>query len=137
MLPYTPLHHLLLEGLERPVVLTSGNLSEEPQCTDNDDARAKLSALADHLLMHDRAIVNRLDDSVVRVMDGAPRVLRRARGYAPAPLPLPAGFAGAPPLLAMGGELKNTFCLVQDGRATLSQHIGDLEDAATYADYRA
>ena len=136
MLPYTPLHHLLLEGLERPVVLTSGNLSEEPQCTDNDDARAKLSALADHLLMHDRAIVNRLDDSVVRVMDGAPRVLRRARGYAPAPLPLPAGFAGAPPLLAMGGELKNTFCLVQDGRATLSQHIGDLEDAATYADYR-
>ncbi len=137
MLPYTPLHHLLLEGLERPIVLTSGNLSEEPQCTDNHEARAKLSALADHLLMHDRPIVNRQDNSVVRVMAGAPRVLRRARGYAPVPLPLPAGFADAPPLLAMGGELKSAFCLVRDGRATLSQHIGDLEDAATFADYRA
>jgi hydrogenase maturation protein HypF len=136
MLPYTPLHHLLLEGLDRPIVLTSGNRSEEPQVTDNEEARARLSGIADHLLMHDRAIVNRLDDSVVRVMDGAPRPLRRARGYAPAPLPLPAGFAAAPPVLAMGGELKNTFCLVQDGQATLSQHIGDLEDAATYADYR-
>jgi hydrogenase maturation protein HypF len=137
MLPYTPLHHLLLEGLDRPIVLTSGNLSEEPQCTGNEAARAKLSGIADHLLMHDRAIVNRVDDSVIRVMDGAPRVLRRARGYAPAPLPLPEGFASAPALLAMGGELKSTFCVVQDGRATLSQHIGDLEDAATYADYRA
>ncbi len=136
MLPYTPLHHLLLEGLERPIVLTSGNLSEEPQVTGNDEARARLSALADHLLTHDRAIVNRLDDSVVRVMDGAPRLLRRARGYAPASLPLPEGFANAAPLLAMGAELKSTFCLVRDGAATLSQHIGDLEDAATYADYR-
>ena len=87
--------------------------------------------------MHDRAIVNRLDNSVVRVIDGAPRLLRRARGYAPAPLALPEGFAAAPALLAMGGELKNTFCLVQDGRAILSQHMGDLEDAATFADYRA
>jgi hydrogenase maturation protein HypF len=136
MLPYTPLHHLLLEGLERPIVLTSGNLSEEPQCTGNEEARDKLSAMADHLLMHDRIIVNRLDDSVVRELDGAPRMLRRGRGYAPAPRPLPQGFESSPPLLAMGGELKNTFCLVQDGRATLSQHIGDLEDAATHADYR-
>ncbi len=136
MLPYTPLHHLLLEGLGRPIVLTSGNLSEEPQCTGNDEARAKLGALADHLLLHDRAIVSRLDDSVARVMDGAPRLLRRARGYAPAPLRLPAGLAGAPPLLAMGGELKSTFCLVQDGKAVLSQHLGDLEDAPTFADYR-
>ncbi len=137
MLPYTPLHYLLLEGLDRPIVLTSGNRSEEPQCTDNEVARARLSGIADHWLMHDRAIVNRLDDSLVRVMDRGPRLLRRARGYAPAPLALPEGFAGAPPLLAMGGELKNTFCLVQDGRATLSQHMGDLEDAATFADYRA
>ncbi len=137
MLPYTPLHHLLLEGLERPIVLTSGNPSEEPQCTGNEAARARLSGITGHLLMHDRAILNRVDDSVVRVMDGAPRLLRRARGYAPAPLPLPDGFASAPPILAMGAELKNTFCLLQDGRATLSQHIGDLEDAATFADYRA
>ncbi len=137
MLPYTALHHLLLEGLGRPLVLTSGNRSEEPQVTSNEAARAKLAGIADHLLMHDRAIVNRVDDSVVRVMDGAPRLLRRARGYAPAPLPLPEGLASAPPILAMGAELKNAFCLVQDGQATLSQHIGDLEDAATYADYRA
>jgi hydrogenase maturation protein HypF len=136
MLPYTPLHHHLLEGLDRPIVLTSGNRSEEPQVTDNEDARIRLSGIADHLLMHDRAIVNRLDDSVARIIDGAPRLLRRARGYAPAPLPLPNGFAATPPLLAMGGELKNTFCLVQDGSATLSQHIGDLEDAATFEDYR-
>jgi hydrogenase maturation protein HypF len=137
MLPYTPLHHLLFEDLERPIVLTSGNRSEEPQCIDNEAAREKLSGIADSWLMHDRAIVNRLDDSVVRVIDGAPRLLRRARGYAPAPLSLPRDFAGGPPLLAMGGELKNAFCLLRDGRATLSQHIGDLEDAATFADYRA
>jgi hydrogenase maturation protein HypF len=136
MLPYTPLHHLLLEELDRPIVLTSGNLSEEPQCTGNEEARATLSALADHLLTHDRDIVNRVDDSVVRVMDGAPRLLRRARGYAPASLPLKQGLRDAPPLLAMGGELKSTFCLVKDGQATLSQHIGDLEDAATFADYQ-
>jgi hydrogenase maturation protein HypF len=136
MLPYTPLHHLLLQGTDGPLVLTSGNRSAEPQCTDNQQARTALVPLADYLLVHDRAIHNRADDSVVRVMDGASRVLRRARGYAPAPLPLPAGFDAAPPLLAMGGELKNTFCLVRDGEAILSQHMGDLEDAATHADYR-
>ena len=86
--------------------------------------------------MHDRAIINRLDDSVVRTMGGAPRLLRRARGYAPAPLMLPPGFETASDILAMGAELKNTFCLIKDGQAILSQHIGDLEDAAANSDYR-
>ena len=83
MLPYTPLHHLLLENFGRPIVLTSGNRSDEPQCVDNEEARDRLSTIADYFLMHDRDIVNRLDDSVARVMAGAPRLLRRARGYAP------------------------------------------------------
>jgi hydrogenase maturation protein HypF len=136
MLPYTPLHHLLLAALERPIVLTSGNRSDEPQAIDNDDARRRLAGIADYWLLHDREIVNRLDDSVARIADGAPRLLRRARGYAPAPLPLAEGFAAARPVLAMGGELKNSFCLLQRGRAILSQHMGDLENAASQRDYR-
>lgn len=137
MLPYTPLHHLLMRDLARPIVLTSGNRSDEPQCTGNDEARRRLSGIADHWLMHDRDIVNRLDDSVARVIDGAPAMLRRARGFAPDPIRLPAGFGEAPRVLAMGAELKSTFCLLRDGEAVLSQHIGDLEEAATHADYRA
>ncbi|MEJ2576180.1 MAG: carbamoyltransferase HypF, partial [Gammaproteobacteria bacterium] len=133
MLPYSPVHHLLLadwrERAAGALVMTSGNLSDEPQCIDNAEAHGRLTEIADALLMHDREIVNRADDSVVRVLDGAPRLLRRARGYAPAAISLPAGFADAPPLLALGGELKNTLCLVRDGRAVLSQHLGDLEDA--------
>lgn len=136
MLPYTPLHALLMATFGRPLVMTSGNLTEEPQCTNNDPARLSLSGIADVALMHDRGIVNRLDDSVVRVIAGAPRLLRRARGYAPAPIALPQGFEMAGPLLAMGGELKASFCLVDGGQATLSQHLGDLEDAETFDDYR-
>jgi hydrogenase maturation protein HypF len=136
MLPYTPLHHLLLESIERPIVLTSGNLSEEPQCITNDEARRKLAGIADYGLFHDRDIVNRIDDSVTRVLAGERSVLRRARGYAPAPLALPEGFAASPPVLALGGELKNTFCLVKNGQAILSQHMGDLEDTATFTEYR-
>jgi hydrogenase maturation protein HypF len=136
MLPYTPLHHLLLEHIDRPIVLTSGNISDEPQCIGNDEARLKLSGIADYGLFHDRDIVNRIDDSVTRVMGGEVRVLRRARGYAPAPIALPEGFEASPPVLAMGGELKNTFCLLKNGQAILSQHLGDLEDAATFAEYR-
>lgn len=131
MLPYSPLHHLLLEQWDRPLVMTSGNLTEEPQCTQNDEALARLGALADVLLLHDRAIRNRVDDSLVRVMAGAPRLLRRARGHAPTPIALPPGCADAPPLVALGGELKNTICLVRDGQAILSQHLGDLEEAKT------
>jgi len=135
MLPYTPLHHLLMRDMVRPVVLTSGNLSDEPQCIDNHDATDRLQQIADYWLLHDRDIVNRLDDSVVRVVDGASRILRRARGYAPESLRLPPGFEGAPAVLAMGAELKNSFCLLKDGTAILSQHMGDLEDVATLADY--
>jgi hydrogenase maturation protein HypF len=135
MLPNTPQHHLLLRDVDRPIVLTSGNLSDEPQCISNEDARQRLSTIADYILMHDREIARRVDDSVIRVMAGAPTILRRARGFAPAPIELPEGFAAAPPVLAMGGELKNTFCLSQDGHAVLSHHMGDLEDARTFADY--
>ena len=136
MLPYTPLHRILMEDLARPIVLTSGNRSDEPQCIGNGEARERLAGIADYFLMHDRDIVNRLDDSVARVMAGKPRLLRRARGHAPAPMPLPPGFEDAPAILAMGGELKSTFCLLKDGQAIVSQHMGDLEEAATHADYR-
>ncbi len=136
MLPYTPLHHLLLKSLNFPVVMTSGNQSDVPQCTDNDDALKQLNGIADYWLLHDRDIRNRVDDSVTRVINDKPRLLRRARGYAPASLPLPPGFENAPDLLAYGGELKNTFCMVKDGHAILSQHMGDLENASTYTDYQ-
>ena len=135
MLPNTPLHHLLLKRMERPIVLTSGNLSDEPQAIEREDARRRLSDIADYLLEHNRPIARRVDDSVVRVVAGRTRILRRARGYAPAPLPLPPGFERAPRVLAFGGELKNTFCLLGGGSAILSGHIGDLENALTRADY--
>jgi len=135
MLPYSPLHHLLLQDWGRPLVMTSGNLSDEPQCIANDDASDRLGGLADLYLLHDREIVNRVDDSVVRVMAGAPRLLRRARGYAPTPILLPPGFEKAPPVLALGGELKNTVGLLRNGQLVLSQHLGDLEDARTADEY--
>ncbi len=136
MLPYSPLHHLLgadwlRHGVGGPLVMTSGNLSDEPQCIDNAEADGRLGGIADLFLLHDRAIVNRVDDSVVRGMAGKARLLRRARGFAPAALPLPEGFAAAPPVLALGGELKSSVCLLRDGQAVISQHLGDLEDART------
>ncbi len=136
MLPTTPLHALLLDGLDRPVVMTSGNVADEPQATGNEEAFERLASIAPYALVHDREIANRVDDSLVRMMAGKPRMLRRARGYAPAPLALPPGFEAAPQVLAMGGELKATFCLVRDGEAILSQHQGDLENAETFDDYR-
>ncbi|WP_346891795.1 carbamoyltransferase HypF [uncultured Roseibium sp.] len=136
MLPYTPLHHDLFAAADGPLVFTSGNLSDEPQAIGNYDARTRLADIADLWLMHDREIVNRLDDSVVRVDAPGPQILRRARGFAPAPLVLPDPFRDAPPVLAMGGELKSTFCLFKDGQAILSQHLGDLEEAATHMEYR-
>ncbi len=136
MLPYTPLHHLLMQQLDNPIVLTSGNVSDEPQCIDNDDAVAKLSGIVDGFLLHNRDIVNRLDDSVLKVMADAPRTLRRARGFSPSALVLPQGFENAHGVLAMGGELKNTFCLLQHGQAIMSQHMGDLEHAAVHEDYQ-
>lgn len=136
MLPNTPLHHLLLRRMNRPIVLTSGNLADEPQCIDDDEAKQRLGHIAEFMLTHNRPIAQRVDDSVVKVIADEPRILRRARGYAPASLRLPAGFENAPPVLAFGSELKNTFCLLKDGAAILSQHIGDLEDALTQADYQ-
>ncbi|HEX4296025.1 MAG TPA: carbamoyltransferase HypF [Rhizomicrobium sp.] len=136
MLPYTPLHMLVVENFDTPLVMTSGNIAHEPQVTGNDEVHAKLGRIADHVLMHDRDIANRIDDSVVRIMAGRPRSIRRARGYAPSPMKLPKGFEDAPEIFAFGGELKSTFCLVKDGQAILSQHQGDLEDAATFDDYQ-
>src|SRR5580658_136762 len=136
MLPYTPLHKLILEEFDVPLVMTSGNISHEPQVTDNAEIRVKLGAIADSVLLHNRNIANRIDDSVVRVMGGRARTLRRARGFAPSPIALPKSFAKAPEVLAFGGELKSAFCLIKDGAAILSQHQGDLEDAATFDDYQ-
>jgi hydrogenase maturation protein HypF len=122
-LPYTPLHHLLLECFEA-LVMTSGNLAEEPIASED----AELPAVADAVLTHDRPIVHKCDDSVVRVVNGQRQFLRRARGFAPNAI----RFAGdSPHLLAVGGELKNTFCLARDGWAFLSQHIGDLKELKT------
>ncbi len=129
MLAYTPLHHLLLERVCRPLVMTSGNASEEPIAIANDDARQRLAGIADAFLLHDREIVARYDDSVVRVVCGAPLFLRRARGYAPLPIDLP--IESPVPLVAVGPHLKHTFTLVHGRRAYLSQHIGDLENLET------
>jgi hydrogenase maturation protein HypF len=136
MLAYTPLHKLILEKFDVPLVMTSGNISHEPQVTDNAEVRAKLGSIADSVLLHDRDIANRIDDSVVRVMSGRARTLRRARGFAPGPIALPRSFADTPEVLAFGGELKSTFCLIKDGMAIPSQHQGDLEDVATFDDYQ-
>lgn len=136
MLPYTPLHHLLLRRAGVPLVMTSGNMTDEPQVTGNDEAREKLAGIADFRLSHDRDIANRLDDSVMRVDAPGPQIIRRARGLAPEPLRLAEAFGKSPRILAMGGELKAAFCLLADGQATLSQHMGDLEEAATHGDYR-
>ena len=140
MLPSTGLHQLVLRRMKRPIVLTSGNLSDEPQAIELDALKQRFRidkrSGIDFVLDHDRPIARRIDDSVMRMLDGAPRVLRRARGLAPEPIALPPGFGAAPRVLAYGGELKNSICLLRDGQAVLSQHIGDLEDAATHADYR-
>ena len=135
MLPSTPLHVLMFRRMTRPVVMTSGNLADEPQATDDAEAAARLGQVAPYALVHDRAIANRVDDSVLRLAAGKVRVLRRARGHAPASIRLPAGFEAAPQILAFGPEMKATFCMVKDGRAVLSQHQGDLENAATFDDY--
>jgi hydrogenase maturation protein HypF len=129
MLPYTPLHHLLLAKVGGPIVLTSGNISDEPIAYADDDALARLAGIADAFLTHDRAIHIRTDDSVVRPLRGRETLLRRSRGYAPEPLGLAARLPR--PVLACGAELKNTFCLAAEDRAFVSQHIGDLENFET------
>jgi len=129
MLPYTPLHHLLLAAVTRPIVLTSGNVSDEPIVYRDDEARERLAGIADAFLVHDRAIHVRTDDSVARAFRGRPMLLRRSRGYVPEPITIRSGFPR--PVLACGAELKNTFCLARDRRAFVSHHIGDLENAET------
>ena len=127
MLPYTPLHHLLLDSFGGVLVMTSGNLSGEPQVVTNAEARAKLAGFADGFVMHDRDIARRLDDSVER--SDPPMILRRARGRVPGTLPLPEGFEAAPQVLALGGQMKGAICLLKNGQALLGHHLGDLDDA--------
>lgn len=133
MLPYTPLHHLLLADSERPLVMTSGNLSEEPIATGNSEALDRLAGIADGFLLHDRDIYSRYDDSVVRVVDELVEPVRRARGYAPHPIKLP--FTSDIDILAAGPEQKNTFTLLKGEYAFVSQHIGDMENAETLEHY--
>jgi len=135
MLPYTPLHLLLMEpqtGYPEVLVMTSGNLSEEPIAYEDADARLRLSELADGFLMHNRPIHMRVDDSVVRTFADQPYLIRRSRGYAPDPLVLPEAL---PSVFAAGAELKNTFCLIRQDYAFVSHHIGDLENYETLRSY--
>ncbi|HSK95520.1 MAG TPA: carbamoyltransferase HypF, partial [Euzebyales bacterium] len=133
MLPYTPLHHLLTGAHRGPLVLTSGNVSDEPIAYDDADARTRLSHIADAFLTHDRPIHIRVDDSVARVVDGRALPLRRSRGFAPQPVATAWAFPRH--VLAVGAELKNTVCLAKDRRAVLSHHIGDLENYETFRSF--
>jgi len=135
MIAYTPLHHLLLDEVCRPLVMTSGNLSDEPIAIDNDEALERLSGIADLFLLHDRQILSRVDDSVARVVDGAPLLARRARGYAPLTLRLPVSSSRV--LVAVGPHLKNTFTLVHGNAAHVSPHIGDLDSIESLDHFRA
>jgi hydrogenase maturation protein HypF len=139
MLPYSPLHYLLFtpltsEDLQMPawLVMTSGNFADEPIVTDNDVALTQLARIADCLLLHNRAIHMPCDDSVLRVHANQPLPVRRSRGYAPLPIKLPFSVL---PMLAVGGELKNTFCLARDDHAFMSQHIGDMQDVDTLENF--
>ncbi|GFE60261.1 carbamoyltransferase HypF [Geobacter sp. AOG2] len=133
MLPYAPIHHLLMRDHFQALVMTSGNVSDEPVAFEDNDALKRLSAIADYFLVHDRPIHIRSDDSVMRVFQGKPLFYRRARGYAPRAVRLPFKM---PPLLAVGAELKGAVCLVQGEQAFLSQHIGDLQNSSTCDSFR-
>jgi hydrogenase maturation protein HypF len=133
MLPYTPLHHLLLAQIDFPVVATSGNLSDEPICTDEHEAMRRLNGIADLFLVHNRPIARHVDDSVVRLMAGRELVLRRARGYAPLPIELKHPL---PPTLAVGAHLKSTVAISVERQVFISQHLGDLETVAAFTAFR-
>ncbi|HSD87788.1 MAG TPA: carbamoyltransferase HypF, partial [Kofleriaceae bacterium] len=135
MLPYTPLHHLLMRLVQRPLVMTSANPSDEPICASNEEAVARLATIADALLVHDREIATRCDDSVARVIAGKPTLLRRSRGYVPRPIAL--AHAVEQPVLAVGAQLKNTFCVATGDSAYLGPHIGDLENLAALEFFEA
>jgi hydrogenase maturation protein HypF len=132
MLPYTPLHHLLLRDTCLPLVMTSGNLTEEPIVKDNDEAVRRLNSIADYFLVHNRDVYARYDDSVTLVEAGIPRFARRARGYAPFPIRLP---FKSRQIMGAGAEEKNTFCLTRDNYAFVSQHIGDMDNIETMEHY--
>ncbi len=135
MLPYSPLHHVLLSDVGLPLVMTSGNLSDEPIAYRDEDARARLAGIADVVLVHDRPIHIRTDDSVVRAIPGrAPLLLRRSRGYVPASIGLP--LVAPRPVVAYGAQLKSTFCVAKGRRAWVSHHIGDLENWETLRSFR-
>ncbi|HEY9870672.1 MAG TPA: carbamoyltransferase HypF, partial [Candidatus Obscuribacterales bacterium] len=134
MLPYSPLHHLIMIDFGGPLVATSGNRSEEPIATDNDLALEQLGDIADAFLVHDRPILSRYDDSVARVYEGTEILVRRSRGYAPLPLEL--SVTADVPVLACGGHMKNTFCLIAGNQAYLSQHIGDLDNPETVQHFK-
>ncbi|MBY5992403.1 carbamoyltransferase HypF [Ferrimonas balearica] len=136
MLASNPLQHRLMALMGRPLVMTSGNASGRPPCIDDAVALEELGPIADKLLTHNRAIVNRADDSILMVEAGVPQLLRRARGFVPTPVPLPPGFEAADGILAHGPDLKNTFCLLRHGQALLSPHLGDLADPDLFAAYR-
>lgn len=134
MLPYTPLHHLLLEQGFRALVMTSANQSDEPIAHEDREARARLAQIADVFLSHNRRIHARTDDSIARVLADRPLLLRRSRGYVPRAVALP---VAGPDILAVGAELKNTICLTRGDRAFLSQHIGDLKNLEVYDSFKA
>lgn len=133
LLPYTPLHHLLMRSCGLPLVMTSGNLSEEPIARSNDEALRRLSGIADYFLWHNRDIHVCYDDSVAQVIDNEACLVRRARGYAPYPVHLP--FSAAQPVLSCGADMKGTFCLMRDNHAFISQHIGDMENTETLSHF--
>ncbi|EMG6372128.1 carbamoyltransferase HypF [Salmonella enterica subsp. diarizonae serovar 11:k:z53] len=133
MLPANPLQHLLLQELNDPLVMTSGNLSGRPPAITNEQALDDLHEIADGFLLHNRDIVQRMDDSVVR---DSGEMLRRSRGYVPDAIALPPGFRDVPPILCLGADLKNTFCLVRGEQAVVSQHLGDLSDDGIQAQWR-
>ncbi|NJK56790.1 MAG: carbamoyltransferase HypF [Pleurocapsa sp. SU_5_0] len=132
MLPYTPLHHLLTRELNFPIVATSGNLSGEPLCIDNQEAIYKLNKIADLFLVHNRPIVRPIDDSILRVVGGQAQIIRRARGYAPLPIKLKNNLGSQEHILAVGGQLKNAIAFLKSNQLFLSQYIGDLETVATF-----
>jgi hydrogenase maturation protein HypF len=133
MLPYSPLHHLLMKELGFPVVATSGNISEEPICIDENEARVRLAAIADLMLVHNRPIVRHMDDSVARIVMGREIILRRARGYAPLPFQYKHSI---PSILAVGAHLKNTVAMTHNENIFISQHIGDLENSEAIAAFQ-
>ncbi len=128
MLPYSPLHYLILREVKRPLVMTSGNISDEPIAFEDSDALLRLAKIADYFLVHDREIHQRADDTVARIFDGSPMMIRRSKGYVPLPITLP---LSGKEVLACGGHLKNTFCLTRKNQAFLGHHIGDLDNLET------